>query len=371
MRKITLGLFGFLCSISLFSQVSNSGMVNVYDSAAKGKITVGAYVDVYYGFDFNRPSDFERPYCVSSPRHNEVNINLAYADFKYINDNVRAHFVPGFGNYINSNYAAEKGTLKNIVEANAGVKLFKNKEIWVDAGVLPSPYTNESAISKDHLMYTRSFAPEYVPYFLTGVKLSTPLNKKIIGYWYLLNGWQSIQDANKQLSIGTQIEYRPNNRLLLNWNTYAGNESSRVNPDFGVRYFTDLYLIYNPEGKFSLSSCVYIGLQARKDSLGVSSQGQWWQANAIGRYRFSEKSSLSARIEYFEDASSVQITPVTGVSGFSTFSSGLCYNLKISNNAMFRLEGRSYFSQKKVYFNPEMKPVSSSNLLIANLTVWF
>jgi hypothetical protein len=117
----------FLISLifNLQAQVSNSGMVNVYDSAAKGKITVGAYVDVYYGFDFNRPFESDRPYSVSSPRHNEVNINLAYADFKYINDNVRAHFVPGFGNYINSNYAAEKGSLKNIVEANAGVKLFK------------------------------------------------------------------------------------------------------------------------------------------------------------------------------------------------------------------------------------------------------
>ncbi len=171
--KLKLTLILFLVSIAANAQVSNTGMVNVYDSAAKGKITVGAYMDVYYGFDFNRPSEFERPYCVSSPRHNEININLAYADFKYINDNVRAHFVPGFGNYINSNYAAEKGTLKNIVEANAGVKLSKKKDIWLDVGVLPSPYTNESAISKDHLMYTRSFAPEYVPYFLTGVKLST------------------------------------------------------------------------------------------------------------------------------------------------------------------------------------------------------
>jgi len=370
MRHFLIIVF-FLGAINLSAQVSNTGMVNVYDSAAKGKITVGAYVDVYYGFDFNRPIESDRLYCVSSPRHNEVNINLVYADFKYINDNVRAHFVPGFGNYINSNYAAEKGSLKNIVEANAGVKLFKKKDIWLDAGVLPSPYTNESAISKDHLMYTRSFAPEYVPYFLTGVKLSTPINKKVNAYWYLLNGWQSIQDANKQLSLGTQIEYRPNNKLLLNWNTYVGNESSKTTPDFGVRYFTDLYAIYNPDGKFSLTSCVYAGLQERKDSLGQKSQGEWWQANVIGRYSFNKKSSLSARIEYFEDASSIQIKPLTGVIGFSTFSGGLCYTLKISPNALFRFEGRTYFSQKDVYESPNKKAIPYSNLLITNLTVWF
>ncbi|NJN00112.1 MAG: outer membrane beta-barrel protein, partial [Phormidesmis sp. RL_2_1] len=59
-------------------------------------------------------------------------------------------------------------------EEQERTQLFKNKQIWLDAGVFGSPYTNESAISKDHLMYTRSFAPEYVPYYLAGVKLSVP-----------------------------------------------------------------------------------------------------------------------------------------------------------------------------------------------------
>ncbi len=355
----------------LNGQINNPGMTDVYDTLAPGKISVGAYVDVYYGYDFNKPFESVRPYCVSSPRHNEVNINLAYADFRYINENVRAHFVPGFGNYINSNYAAEAGTLKNIVEANVGVKLFAKKNIWIDAGVLPSPYTNESAISKDHLMYTRSFAPEYVPYYLTGLKLSTPLSKKISSYLYLLNGWQSIQDVNNPLSFGTQIEYRPNNKLLFNWDTYAGDENSKLNPEFGTRYFTDLYMIYNPEGKFSMTSCVYAGIQHKKDSFGIRSEAQWWQANIIARYAFSKKTSLSGRFEYFEDASSVQIKSLTGTAGFSSYSAGLCFNVKIGKNALYRLEGRTFFSDKEVYIDSRQRASGMSHLLITNLTVWF
>jgi hypothetical protein len=105
--------------------------------------------------------------------------------------------------------------------------------------------------------------------------------------------------------------------------------------------------------------------------LGQKSQGEWWQANVIGRYSFNKKSSLSARIEYFEDASSIQIKPLTGVIGFSTFSGGLCYTLKISPNALFRFEGRTYFSQKDVYESPNKKAIPYSNLLITNLNVWF
>lgn len=85
-------------------------------------------------------------------RHNELNINLAYISVKHSSPRIRAKFVPCFGSYINANYALEQGTLRNVVEGNIGIKLFKNREIWLDVGVLGSPYTNESAISKDHLI---------------------------------------------------------------------------------------------------------------------------------------------------------------------------------------------------------------------------
>ncbi|MBK8373095.1 MAG: outer membrane beta-barrel protein [Saprospiraceae bacterium] len=164
---------------------------------------------------------------------------------------------------MNANYQAEPNTLQNIVEASAGFRLFKKKEIWIDAGVIGSPYTNESAISKDHLMYTRSLAPEYVPYYLSGIKFSIPINKKINLYAYLINGWQQIQDVNKGKAIGTQVEYRPNNLNLINWNVYIGDERSQVSPQNRMRYFTDVYWIYNPEGKFSITSCAYVGNQNR------------------------------------------------------------------------------------------------------------
>jgi hypothetical protein len=360
-----------LCTfVDLFSQVANSGM-STYDSLEFGKVTVGGYVDAYYGFDFSEPPTSNRPYFVSSNRHHEFNINLAYIDIRYINDKVRATFIPGFGTYMNANYAPEPATLRNLVEANAGIKLSEKRGIWVDAGVLASPFSNESAISKDHLMYTRSFAPEYVPYYLTGVKLSLPLGSKINSYWYLVNGWQTIQDPNQRLSFATQVEYRPTKKVLLNWNNYVGNENSVLSPNFENRYFTDLYLIYNPDGKVSVTSCAYFGRQEMKDTLGLRSAGHWWQANLIGRYRFSKKRSLSARLEYFSDPQSVMVTPVTNETGFSTYSAGLCFDTRITKNAMFRLEHRFFYSARNVYLNSRQASSGMGNLSIANLTVWF
>jgi hypothetical protein len=356
---------------NLFAQVANTGILDTTGGTTINKLKIGGYIDSYFGYNFSKPKDGNNPYFVSMNRNNEVNINLAYIDLVYTDERIRARFVPGFGTYMNANYAAESGALKYIIEGSIGIKVFANKNIWIDAGVLGSPYTNESAISRDHLMYTRSFAPEYVPYYLSGIKASIPLSKKVNAYLYLLNGWQQIQDQNNGKSIGTQIEYRPNDKNLFNWNTYIGDERSSFAPDNRMRYFTDVFWIYNPDGKFSITSCAYIGVQEQIDSDKKKDNKIWWQANIIGRVKFSPKSSVSARIEYFSDPNNIQITPITTLGGFQSYSTGLCYNLKITQNLLFRLEGRQFFSDRKMYVNASNEATNQSAWLISNLTVWF
>ncbi len=367
---LSIALIFFFMSHWTYGQVVNTSVMDTLEAKLKGKVVIDGYVDAYYGYDFSQPGTKERPYFVSMARHNEANINLAYVAVKYTSSRVRARFVPGFGSYVNANYAAEQGVLKNIIEGNVGIKLLKSKEIWLDFGVLGSPYTNESAISKDHLAYTRSFAPEYVPYYLSGAKLSMPLGKKVNFYFYLLNGWQQIRDVNNSKSIGTQLEYRPNDNLLINWNTYIGNENSELRPDFGNRYFTDIYFIYS-KGKFSGTSCFYIGAQEAKRMRGATETQWWYNANLIGRYHVTPAVSLTGRIEYFDDPKSVQISPINPINGFTSSSASLGLNYAIEDNILLRLESRSFFSSKQVYQNAEGNPTSNSQLLISSMTVWF
>ena len=359
--KYFLILVSFAIVPKVWSQVTLVDSI----SSGSGKITLEGYLDTYFIYDFNKPSSGDRPYFVSMARHNEMTINLAYMAVKYSSSRLRARFAPGFGTYMNANYSQEPGTLKNILEGYAGVKLWEDKNIWVDAGVFNSHYTNESAVSKDHLAYTRSFAPEYVPYYLAGIKLTIPLSEKWNAYLYLLNGWQQIQDQNKGKSLGTQLEYRPSEGWLINWSTYVGSEESSSHPEFRVRYFSDVYFIYTKE-KWSATGCVYYGVQQRS---GTSSAA-WWQANLIGQYSITKKLSITGRVEYFNDPEEVQISPITNASGFNSFSSSVGMNLKVTENALFRIEGRTFLSDKYVY-GRNNEAVKNSNLLAANLTVWF
>ena len=365
-RLIAYALF-LLCPFVAVSQVVNTAIMDTVETTIIGNVGIGGYVDSYYGYNFNKPAKGTNPYFVSSARDNELTINLAYVDLRYRSTYMRARFVPGFGTYMDANYINEPGSLKNMVEANVGILVSAKKKIWVDAGVMGSPYTNESAISKDHLMYTRSFAPEYVPYFITGVKLSIPVTRKLNAYFYLINGWQVIRDNNKGKSLGTQLEYRPNNTMLFNWNTYVGDERSSNNPDFRMRYFSDLYWIYNSGKKWSATSCVYMGFQERAGA----SVATWWQANFIGKYAFTEDISLSARIEHFYDPAGIIVPPITSATGFRTTSYGLCANFHLHKQALFRLEARRFLSMEDVYLDEANNSTAGSTLLVGSLTAWF
>jgi hypothetical protein len=338
-----------------------------------GNVSLGVYMDVYYGFNFNQPNSGENNYFVSANQHNSFQINLAYLDLKFTDKRVRARFTPAFGTYMNANYAQEKGALKFILEGNIGVKLFKKHDIWLDAGVLGSPYTNESAISKDHLMYSRSFSAENVPYYLSGLKLAVPIKEKFTFYAYLLNGWQQIYDQNKQKSLGTQLEIRPNKNNLFNWDTYIGNEQSSFNPNYGMRYFSDLYWIFE-KGKWKVTSCAYAGFQQVKYSLNSTNGKFWWQANFIARRSFKNNWNISGRVEYFNDPSNAIVPIAIGNytnSSFQCFSSGLSVSKKLSDKSLFRIEGRQFHALNDAFERKNGQRVSNEFQIFTSLSIWF
>jgi hypothetical protein len=207
-------------------------------------------------------------------------------------------------------------------------------------------------------------AAENVPYYLSGAKLSFPVSNKLNAYLYLINGWQQITDQNSNKSFGSQIEFRPSNSLLVNWNNYLGNESAAIDSVKGLRYFTDIYLIYSKE-RLSISSCVYYGLQ--KD---LESMLRWWQANVICRYAFTLLMSGSFRFEYYNDPGAALVLPIAPANGFETIGMSLGINFKLEDNILFRTEARQFVSNKDI-FTRKGEPASTSMTLTASLCAWF
>src|SRR5262245_9566250 len=86
------------------------------------------YAEIYYGYDFNEPSNHDLPsFLFSYNRHNEFNLDLGYLKAAYATERVRGNLAFMAGTYVQTNLAAEPDVLRNIFEANVGFKLSKNK----------------------------------------------------------------------------------------------------------------------------------------------------------------------------------------------------------------------------------------------------
>lgn len=321
-------------------------LVNAQDST--GSLTISGYGEAYYAYDFNKPADNNRPgFFYSHNRHNEFNLNLGFIKANYTAERVRANFALAAGTYMNANYAAEPGVLKNIFEANAGFKLSKKKNIWIDAGIMPSHIGFESAVSKDCWNITRSILAENSPYFEAGAKLTyTSDNGKWLVSGMALNGWQRITrvSGNSQMSWGTQIQYKPSSKVMLNYSTFIGTDkpdSIRLS-----RLFHNIYGIFNVTDKFGITAGFDIGTEEKTP--GSDDKNTWYTPVLILKYAFDNKWAIAGRVEHYNDKNGVIIATGTA-NGFQT--TGYSFNIDHSpaKNILVRLEIRSLSSKDKVF----------------------
>lgn len=337
MKKMILGAAVLISTASL-----------AQDSASTpNPFTFSGYVESYYTYDFNKPGDNNRPgFIYSHNRHNEFNLNLGFVRGSYTTDKVRGNLAIAAGTYMNANYAAEPGVLKNIYEANAGFKIGK-KNLWLDAGIFPSHIGFESAIGKDNWTLTRSMVADNSPYYEAGAKLSfTTGDNKWLFSALALNGWQRIKrvDGNSLMSFGTQITYKPTSGVTLNYSTFIGSDK----PDSvrQMRYYHNIYGIFQLSNVFGITAGFDIGTEEKSNT--DSDMNTWYTPVLIAKYNLNPKVSLSARGEYFKDEKAVIISTGT-TNGFRTTGISLNVDYAPSPNMLFRIEGRSLNSKDNIF----------------------
>ncbi len=306
------------------------------------------YMEAYYQYDFNKPTDNNRPgFIYSHNRHNEFNLNLGFLKGSYNAERVRANLAIAAGTYMNANYAAETGVLKNVYEANAGVKISKRKNLWIDAGIFSSHIGFESAVSKDCWVLTRSILADNSPYFESGAKLTyTSDNNKWVISGLVLNGWQRIKrvDGNSLMSYGTQLQYKPNDRATFNYSTFIGTDK----PDSARlwRYFHNVYGIFNVTSKFGIIAGFDIGSEQKNK--GSNHFNSWYSPVLILRYALNSKWTIATRGEYYDDKYGVIIASGTA-NGFKTTGYSVNVDYAPISNAVIRVEVRSYNSKDNVF----------------------
>jgi hypothetical protein len=337
--------------------------------STESPFTFSGYIEAYYSYDFGKPENHNRPsFVYFANRHNEVNINLGVIKAAYQKDIIRANLALAAGTYMNANLAAEPDVLKNIYEANIGIKILKEKNLWVDAGIFASHIGFESAIGKDCWNLTRSILADNSPYYESGAKISyTSKNEKWFMSALILNGWQHIQrvDGNNTIAFGHQLTFKPNSKITLNSSSFIGNDK----PDSvkQMRYFHNFYGIFQITPLWAVTTGFDIG--AEQKAKGSNDYNIWYSPILILKFTPNSKNNIAARVEYYRDKKGVIIVTHTP-NGFQTWGYSINYDYLVRSNIMWRIEARGFSGKDKI-FQKEGKAASKNFFLTTSLAVSF
>jgi hypothetical protein len=202
-------------------------------------------------------------------------------------------------------------------------------------------------LGKDNWALTYSMVTDNSPLYETGVKLAYSTEK---GDWQFailgLNGWQRIflPAGYSTVSLGSQITYKPNDRLTLNHSAFFGTDT----PDTArlFRQYHNLYGIFQLDPKLGLTVGFDIGWQER--SPHGNGSNAWFSPVAILRYRPADRWAMALRAEYYGDPANV-IVATGSPNGFRTRGISLNVDCKPFEKLLLRLEGRLLKSRDPIF----------------------
>ncbi|UOQ98350.1 porin [Hymenobacter sp. 5317J-9] len=309
-------------------------------------------MDGYYGYDFDHGNTQSRPgFLYSHNRQNEFTVNQGLLGMRYDDGKVRGAFGIHAGSYVKANYAAEDQVFKHIYEAYAGFRPFA--KAWLDVGIFGSHIGFESAISKDNWTLTRSLMAENSPYYEAGARLTYEVAPQLTLAGLVLNGWQNIRESNQAKALGTQIQWKPSGKILVNSSTFYGQEQ----PQDSVRrrrYFHDFYVSYAATTRLSLALVFDVGKQQAARPAGDNGEkyDTWHTGAVFVRYKLADKWTTALRGEYYNAERGVIIGSFAPAVGSpNAFIRGGSINLDYAptGNVLVRVEGRVLNAKDNIF----------------------
>ena len=362
--KILLNLFLVIISTNTFSQKFHADSTDhlVKDFPIKSE----GVIDVYYAYDFGKPSNNERPsYLYHYKKHDEFSLNLGMVRFEVEKEKYHGAFSIMAGTFPEYNMQREQGALKHVNEAYAGVKL-ANK-LWLDAGIFNSHLGFESAIGIENMTLSRSISAENTPYFLSGAKLYYEGIEKWNFSFTVCNGWQNIKETtdNSNKGIGVQVNHQVSKKIDLYYNNFYSNEEPDSSKQF--MFYNQVFAKINVSERIKTIIALDYGLKENKDRNGTNS---WTNPTILLQYILSEPLHLGFRYEYYKDDNGIMI-PTGTKNNFNTHGISLNLDYLISKSAVFRVEGRLFNAKDKIFTDSSNNPVNDNFAITSSLSVVF
>jgi hypothetical protein len=271
----------------------------------------GAYLDLSYPVNFNFPENHTWRSKVTTQRANELtpNMMLGYVR-KDANESSRwgMEFAVQGGKDIKGQVPnaslrygdpySDSDTFSHFSRANVSYLAPVGTGLTVTAGLFNSFIGYESFYAKDNFNYTRSYLPDYTPYFMFGVSAQYQMNEAVKTVFYVINRYNFLSAPNHLPSYGTQVRWAASSHVTFTQNLYYGPDQSNTSLEFW-RFFSDSSLEWK-NGDVTVALVYDIGTERAIPSAG--GQRVYWTGSAIyTQWRLTKTWALAVRPELYYD----------------------------------------------------------------------
>jgi hypothetical protein len=321
----------------------------------------GAYVEAFYQWNLNDPSNGITNFRGFDNRHNAFTLSNVALDARWDDRALLGRLTLQVGHTPSSYYLAEParpGTSsvnangpelwKYVQQAYAGYRFSVGRGLEVSAGIFLSPIGPESMAVRDNWNWSRSNLFFGLPFYHTGVRATYALTERWTATLAAFNGWNSVIDNNRPKSLSAQMVYR-DSELSASWLYFGGVERADESPEGRAwrslfdahatfRVTTQLELLLHGNGGFE------------PNQFGVS----YWAAGALyGRLSLFEMLSAALRQDAFYEqvaqAGDGKASPLFWPVSWVT-STTATLDFHPGERVSFRLEYRHDQAEGNIYF---------------------
>jgi hypothetical protein len=262
---------------------------------------LSGFVDIYYGYNFNRPRTVLTQLRNFDVQHNSFSMNLAeIALNKVPTADSRGGFRVDldYGPTAATVHAVEPGTngvFQNIGQAYLSYLAPSGKGLQFDIGAFVTPHGTEVIKTKDNWNYSRSllFALA-IPYYHMGARVTYPFSDRFTLSGTVVNGWNNVVDNNTGKTVGIQAIVTPVSAVTIVQNYMGGPEQNDDNEDW--RHLSDTTVTYKANSRLALAANYDYGTDRAAGARVV------WQGIAgYARCQANAWLALASRFEYYDD----------------------------------------------------------------------
>jgi len=338
-------------------------------SASGAQLTIGGYVEAFWQWNFNNPSNFITNYRGFDNRHNIFTIDNAAIDLVGTKGPVTVHFAYQIGNTPDTYYASEpvwRGTSgagpsgpslwQNLQQANIG---YTTHQLLVETGVFLSPIGPESIPIKDQWNWSRSNLFFGLPFYHTGIRATYPVTPRWSLSAQLYNGWNSVIDSNLELSPALVATYTVPNRLAWQTLYFGGVERAAGAPEGSPwRHLFDTYANWTITPTTSMLAQADVGFE--KNRFGTSS---WLAGAAYVRQQLAPWLYGVARADYFRETVPAGAAPIFWAGSRWVSSETLTLDTRPADTLSVRIEFRHDQSEAPLYFSHRVSQDEMGNFV--------